>query len=1388
MVVRWSERDWGSDVDDTTSIFDHDDLWESRLHAEGLLDPTKLRQFGRAQRLRDTAIFHPAITTFGASSLVDFLQGEIEKAVADGRLGKGKGKESARSESRDQDDGTTQQKRRATDDQDDDLVQQPAAPASLTLAKDALLHLRGLKSKEEVSHASSPALPQMSLSTASSHNNNIPVRSLDADELRRSQALSDGRLRRPNSRMTDRLSDFAQHTQQVRDRARSEQLASPLRRVVNVTASGDNAPMGVSAPNPGHTSRRRRIHIPASSPQPLNSDDDDADLYPVVALPGLENSTSAQSLFSPSDEVAQQHQAAPDTSSHLVPSDDDEGIEDLNSLFGMVATDSDSEPVDGGEADNVDPFQDDLQPRDFGSRRSKAKRTARDWSSEAFDLPSAESSPSNPSRIKSFPYTAVVAAEKPKIVQRRGPTDDTDIADSTPASPRRPVTSPSNRGRIRRIAPTPVYVNTNPVSDENTQPAQTGKALSRDKVKFVITNDANDRTWDPHYPPCSDLAPPTCPADPDAPPRNMPSSQATVLPFNYDIWNDVVGYLSLEDLRKLRLTCRGFADEISPLMLRSVVTTFGTSMFSNIPELSNSNNTSLANSMLAKYGHEIHKFGISFEYDPFGLMYAKPKVTEKKEYAWYGSYQWPLETYPRYVDLQELEDLVDNNRPLLKDSLGMLKGASELGLSLDSGHGWLDGPDISDLALFELRRKQSSKIFGESFQEDIWDAFARSEWFKWGQQNSINASLLAIASRPDTTANRRLINDLKKMVVREYESFIDEQSQHDFDPFSHTGGQALQSPPQHVQQQNGGIPQPPGGLQQPLAAIQQQQAAGVQQQAVVHHQHGAYQALLQQHAAMQQQQAPPAQPQGGMFQRLRPATLRQRNGDGGNQSTKSGSPRQIPLQWPTIFNGYDLAADVGGRNLWIQNKVANPANFPVIPGHLTEAQVQWLMETVWAQRAFLSAYTTAVITHKQTLSKVHTMTIAKISSGLLPSLAQKEFWASLSELKHLKILVSPDWRNEHVPGDKFFATHMKTSPVLAASKFAEFLRRYIAKLEGLSHLTVGYIGGGENATGMFARNQHLLPAPITEEPRLWITDHVKQPDPATLFTFKHIKELTFENCWFSPCMLETFMEKSRDASLHSLTLDSVSMLGRNATGIDGGLSTLKNGLLCEWDETDWLHEELPSSATWTDVLDKITPDITMKERKYAAGMKVDKDLDPAPTKDFRGNVQKIILKSCGYAKITGVKGDEYNQNGLVVQSYVAMDGGLQSRKRLFDKWNGHVGVSDDDDHNNGPGFWVPAYGLGGGRARTKIPKDLPVMISMNDPATGMEWFGLGTLTQCVHPIEKRILEKAWGMSFGWGNDIERWAAVDDGWFEGGTGRFSGVIEKKECKDGDVQSV
>ena len=359
-----------------------------------------------------------------------------------------------------------------------------------------------------------------------------------------------------------------------------------------------------------------------------------------------------------------------------------------------------------------------------------------------------------------------------------------------------------------------------------------------------------------------------------------------------------------------------------------------------------------------------------------------------------------------------------------------------------------------------------------------------------------------------------------------------------------------------------------------------------------------------------------------------------------------------------------------------------------------------------------------------------------------------------------------------MPGDKFFAASMPISPLNAANKLGDFLRINVAKLENLSHLTVGYAGGGEHAIGLFARNQHVLPAPVTSDPRIWITDHIRKPDPATLLKFDHIRDLTFENCWFSPRMLESFMEKSRDTSLHTLTLDSVSMLSRHSTGIDGPLSTVRNGLRCRFDANEWLNEELPASACWVDVLDKITPGITIEEQKNQAGM-VDPDISDVPQREFRG-----------------VKGDEFNQNALVVQGQCPIDGGLQMRKSTFDKI-GTLAHPFEDDGNDAGNAVAPNHRGVLARAVLQLGRDSarnsaggcnnsgPTMISMNDPSTGMEWFGLGTLTQCVHPVEMRVLEQAWRMMFGWGDNIYRWAAVEDGCFEGGTGRFSGVVARDD---------
>ena len=1344
MTVRRGDRD--SPDDDEDRRWNSDDDYQQAVHADALMPPTATGPAPSSPATRprgNSGPIHPSLTNFGPQTLAEFLREQIKQAKVEGSLGKGKGKErhsgpntaSANSVTK----STEQYCTQTSTSRRNQRHTEPARKTRIVFADNALRHLRGqpevadestlkLSTQSHTQEANDTTSGSQSISTAG-----------DAASAEPSKA-EPGTLPAPAG------------------------VGWPKRRSIrrSVNYSGSVAP---SMSRGRRSDDMPRPHVPGS--RVLDGADS-----PEDSPPRYRKTSESLSHLSPKRVRRTRSMAASENTSlreatnaqervdslhdlHVNEELDDEAVwtmaNALDNVDYIAGTDTSDDAMD---RDSTDRYQPDFRPlqRVSGPTRLQSRLSKQRSIQES----SASASYSHQlSRDDVFDYSHVVPEQTPKLVSV---ARNRDVLDKIKDRP------PTAKVTFRRTPWESLNLSDSSDSDYENVPARkkdqkSGKKDSILVKKLQLVNESATRTWNACDLPTSANAPPFCPANPDLKPANQIKTGLMLL--NVDLWTNVVEYLSAQDVRNVRSTCSGLAGEIAPIMVRSIVGKFGKSMFGLDSNCSDSSSTMRQDTaVLSKYGSSVHKFGVSFEYDLPGLCSATAKVTEKQEQAWYGSYRWPTARYPRFKTLQELEDLVDDNRPLLKNIFSNLKNVSELALCLDSGHGWLEGPDISDLALYERRVQRGGKVFGRVFDaEDVWHTFGRNEYFKWAQQNSINESLKALATKNDTARTKKLIRELKKIEVRDYDSFREETSQPDFDEYSHTEG---------------------------FAVVAQQ--------------------------VQNQQHMPPPQPaQGGAFLQLQntfnnaiqphfpvlPAALRRRiqrlTGRGGpNDSSREESKKRrqsgsIPAQWPIIFNGHNFAADVGGKATNIQQKAPSPDSFPLLPGMLTEAQAQWLMETVWAQRAFLSAYTTSIIHHKQMLRGVHSLTVAKISSGLLPSLAQREFWTSLPALRRLKLLVSPDWRTEHMPGDKFHTAHMPISPLESAIKFAAFLQNHVAKLEKLSHLTIGYIGGGEHAVGIFARNQHLLPAPITMEPRSWVMNHVKEPHPDTMFKFDHIRDLTFENCWFSPCMLEGFMEKSGDTSLHTLVLDSVSMLSKHSTGIDGPMTTLRNNLRCRYDKVDWLHEELPTSARWVDVLDKITPGHTMEERKYNAGI-LDNDITPPPQRDFRGNTQRIVLKSCGYAKISGVK-DEFNQNSLVVHVHQPMDIGLAVRKVRFEKYSSSSAPELNHlDHHTMIAAGIPITtrppSLLGHHRRTsaqsardasdKPVNEGPIMMSILD-ANGQEYFGLGTLTQCVHPIEKRVLEQAWGMTFGWGDDIRRWASVEDGYFEGGTGRFSGVV-------------
>lgn len=780
--------------------------------------------------------------------------------------------------------------------------------------------------------------------------------------------------------------------------------------------------------------------------------------------------------------------------------------------------------------------------------------------------------------------------------------------------------------------------------------------------------------------------------------------------FGTDLWAGIARSLSTEDLKRLRLVSHTIARNLEPVLFRNVVVNFGNQFFDLADgSCDEEGSWSPTDSMFQKYGSNINQFGVAFEYDLHGLCNAQPKVIEQEQTAWFGTFTWPTEQYPRFPALQAVEDLVDHNRPMLKEALKHITRASELGLCIDSGHGWLEGPDISDLALFNRRLGKGSKVFGKTFTtEDAWTAFARNEWFRWAQQNTIHETMKHVLQHPipETSASKEM-QFLDSFEPRDIESFRAAQEQFDYDPTSHVGGL-------------------PSTVPHNVPAISR------------------------------------------AFVPLWNAAIR--NADRRRQTAGfSQEPPKRQPQWPLIFNGHNIAAEVGGHCSFVQAKTAHPATSPLLPGHLTEPQAQWLMETAWAQRAFLSSYTTAIITNKHNFESIHTVRISKLSSGLLSSLEQAEFWSSLPGLKHLQILISPDWRREHSIGDRFHSENMPISPAKAAQTFTRFLRTYVVKNENLHSLAIGYTGGGEHAVGIFARNQHVLPAPIIDDPRSWLHDNPDRKE-SDLTKFDHIRELKFENCWFTPWMLQEFMSKSRDTSLHSLVLESVSLTPYHDPTLQGPLTTSGDQLRCQYDAWAWHQEDLPVSAAWCQVLDHITPGVTLLERKHMAGGLLE-DSPPPPKRSFRGHIQKITLNSCGYAKISVPPsiGLLYKQNAAVVHFESPMDHGLQTRKERF---SAQLNPTSSDSQTS-------SAGNRSRRSRTSTNSNDPVnrvMMNTHGPGHG-EYPWLGTLTQCVHPIEKRVLEEGWGMTFGWGDNLDRWAAVEDGCFEGGTGRFSGIITK-----------
>ena len=415
---------------------------------------------------------------------------------------------------------------------------------------------------------------------------------------------------------------------------------------------------------------------------------------------------------------------------------------------------------------------------------------------------------------------------------------------------------------------------------------------------------------------------------------------------------------------------------------------------------------------------------------------------------------------------------------------------------------------------------------------------------------------------------------------------------------------------------------------------------------------------------------------------------------------------------------------------------------PVQPRFLTTAQTEWLLETEWAQRAFLSSYVLGIVDNKPTFTNVTTLNFSKLSSRYLSLLDRPDLWEALKNLHTVTLMISPDWRDvkQRHPG---LVETTPVAPSSAVDSLFNVLQHHVSPQETIKTLVVGYIGGGEHATGMFARNQHVLPAPIVDSSR-----HPK------LLTLPYIRHLTFINCWFAPPALTAFMNEIKKEELGSVKFSSASLVVTTESASAFGTaenaalqvqSTWQDGLgfgvprfrpgeshvpvpgatnATEfWPQFGWLKSRIRKD-TWGSFINQFTPGCNLAEQRFAH--KPSEDGSPPPQRNI-SSVVRLEFESCGYVMLPHQHADMLSVPGTTYDE--------PKSAYLIDRRNALYYI----------------------------------MMKSKDRF-------LGSICPQIWNDDEDVLTTAFHMRFGWGKDPKRFLNREDGQPEGGSGRFSGVIQ------------
>jgi hypothetical protein len=576
-----------------------------------------------------------------------------------------------------------------------------------------------------------------------------------------------------------------------------------------------------------------------------------------------------------------------------------------------------------------------------------------------------------------------------------------------------------------------------------------------------------------------------------------PQAEPTLLPL--EVYEMIVLHLSRDDIKAMRLTCKEIEWRVSHFLFKTVVVPFNTEIYGMLQGVSetspdkngkgkgkqrqsepttgpnliwkNISSSDVYNGhgidVFRSFGPHMKRFGMSFEVDEEVLSALPRKELLQTVKSYWGEYEWPYPDYQRFKEIARIENTADET-PLMVQAFSSLTKVEELALSIDAGTGWLRGPDVS---LYRRIFNKPRPVFKSKFlvpdrrvqaQHDIWHML-KGLCSKNDGEDIANAEvrhrLLPLPSEAFDSLheqNARLGMSPRNTTQLELHSILDflrgpEELEHLTDILS-SGSDLLSS---HMEDD-------------PESRIPDRVAG-----------------LL-------------------VF------------------DSQAGTNENIPIRYS-----------------------------PLAPINLTKPQKEWLLETEWAQRAFISSYMLAIMDNPTTFINVHTLSLSRISDHYLSLLNRDDFWDSLPNLRNITILAIGEWQRMY----KDEAGYVETKDVVPSrqsSYVEDLLTDIIAPRRNIISLNVGWASGGENATGVLGRNQHLLPCPLM--PSRW-RSNMSNPDLLNeeMILFPSVEHITLTNCWIVPTVLQLIVQKHCTRALKKLTLDSVS-LTKNITNLDRALT------------------------------------------------------------------------------------------------------------------------------------------------------------------------------------------------------------------------------------------